>query len=81
MAASNMLRILFAGLVIAMSAPATAQNRDPALIAAAGKGDLGAVERLIREGASIAARDGRGRTALLAATHELRRELRATQSW
>jgi ankyrin repeat protein len=52
-----------------MSAPATAQNRDPALIAAAGKGDLGAVERLIREGASIAARDGRGRTALLAATH------------
>jgi len=51
-----------------MSAPANAQNRDQALIAAADKGDLAAVERLIREGASVAARDGRGRTALLAAT-------------
>jgi uncharacterized protein len=64
-----MLRMLLAALVIAMSPPAHAQNRDQALIAAAGKGDLLAVERLIREGASVAARDGRGRTALLAATH------------
>lgn len=58
-----------AALVIAMSAAADAQNRDQALIAAAGKGDLAAVERLIREGASVAARDGRGRTALLVAAH------------
>ena len=56
-------------MLIAMSAPGSAQNRDQALIAAAGKGDLAAVERLIRDGASVAARDGRGRTALLAATH------------
>src|ERR1700741_823597 len=64
-----MIRIFLAALVIAMSAPAHAQNRDQALIAAAGKGDLAAVERLVREGANVTARDGRGRTALLAATH------------
>ena len=52
-----------------MIVPAAAQSRDQALIAAAGKGDLAAVERLIREGASVKANDGRGRTALLAATH------------
>ena len=64
-----MLRMVLAALAIAMSIPAHAQNRDQALIAAAGKGDLAAVERLIREGASAAARDSRGRTALLVATH------------
>ena len=52
-----------------MFSPAHAQNRDQALIGAAGRGDLAAVERLIREGASVAARDSRGRTALLVATH------------
>src|SRR5947209_19014897 len=64
-----MLRIFLAILVMAMMSPADAQNRDQALIVAAGKGDVAAVERLIREGASVAARDGRGRTAFLAATH------------
>ncbi len=64
-----MLRIVLALLVIAMFSPAHAQNRDQALIGAAGRGDLAAVERLIREGASVAARDNRGRTALLVATH------------
>jgi ankyrin repeat protein len=65
-----MLRILAAViLAIAMTLPADAQNRDQALIAAAGKGDLASVERLIREGASVASRDSRGRTALLMATH------------
>ena len=52
-----------------MTVSANAQNRDQALIGAAGKGDLAGVERLIREGASVTARDNRGRTALLAATH------------
>ena len=52
-----------------MFSPAHAQNRDQALIGAAGRGDLAAVERLIWEGASVAARDSRGRTALLVATH------------
>ena len=64
-----MLRIVLALFVIAMFSPAHAQNRDQALIGVAGKGDLAAVERLIREGANVAARDSRGRTALLAATH------------
>lgn len=58
-----------AALLIVMTLPASAQNRDQALIAAAGRGDVASVERLVREGASVAARDGRGRTALLAATH------------
>jgi ankyrin repeat protein len=63
-----MFRIAVA-LLIAMTLPASAQNRDQALIAAAGKGNAAGVERLLREGASVAASDGRGRTALLAATH------------
>jgi uncharacterized protein len=65
-----MLRILAAAmLALIMILPADAQTRDQALIAAAGKGDLAAVERLIREGTIISARDSHGRTALLAATH------------
>jgi ankyrin repeat protein len=69
MAASVMLRMLLALFVIAMCSTAHAQNRDQALIEAAGRGDPAAVERLIREGARVAARDNRGRTALLVATH------------
>lgn len=64
-----MKAILFAILSLAMIVPATAQPRDQALIAASAKGDLASVERLIREGASVKAKDGRGRSALLAATH------------
>jgi ankyrin repeat protein len=64
-----MLRIVLVTVLALMAVPASAQPRDQALIAAAASGDLAAVERLIREGASVAARDGRGRTALLAATH------------
>jgi uncharacterized protein len=41
---------------------------DSALLTAAAHGDRAAVERLLREGASVDARDGRGRTALLLAT-------------
>ena len=56
--------------IFAMMLPAHADGpRDQALIAAAGTGDLAAVQRLIGEGASLGARDNRGRTALLAATH------------
>ena len=64
-----MKAFLFAILTVLMTLPATAQPRDQALIAAAGKGDLATVERLVREGASVKAKDGRGRSALLAATH------------
>jgi len=61
--------MLLALFVIAMCSTAHAQNRDQALIEAAGRGDPAAVERLIREGARVSARDNRGRTALLVATH------------
>jgi ankyrin repeat protein len=54
-------------LSIPSSRADTAQ--DQALIAAAEQGDTAAVERLLRDGASVGARDSRGRTALLAATH------------
>jgi hypothetical protein len=60
---------IFAILSLLMVFPAAAQSRDQTLIAASAKGDLAAVERLVREGASVKAKDGRGRSALLAATH------------
>ena len=64
-----MLRtILLAILAFTMASPSAAQSgRD--LIEAAAKGDLAAVERLLARGAGVDARDGSGRTALLAATH------------
>jgi ankyrin repeat protein len=68
-----MLRIvaLLAALcfMTASNSAHAASREDQALIAAAGKGDLAAVTRLIAAGASVTARDNRGRTALLAATH------------
>jgi ankyrin repeat protein len=67
--AERMVRVVLIAILM-MLVPANAQTgRDQSLIAAAGKGDLATVERLIREGGSVAARDGHGRTALLAATH------------
>ncbi|HZL31254.1 MAG TPA: ankyrin repeat domain-containing protein [Pseudolabrys sp.] len=39
------------------------------MIEAAGRGDTGAVRKLIGQGASVDARDAQGRSALLAATH------------
>jgi ankyrin repeat protein len=63
-----MIRFALAAVLALMIHPANAQSRDEGLIAAAGRGDLGVVEELIREGASVKARDGKGRTALLAAT-------------
>jgi ankyrin repeat protein len=61
---------LFAVFTALMTLPSDAQSdRDHALIMAAAKGDIATVERLIGQGASVMARDGRGRTALLAATH------------
>ena len=64
-----MKAVLVTILAALMIVPAAAQSRDQALIAAAAKGDTASVERLIREGASVKAKDNRGRTALLAATH------------
>jgi ankyrin repeat protein len=47
---------------------------DETLVSAAERGDTAAVVRLLSEGAAIDARDARGRTALLAATHANRVE-------
>lgn len=56
-------------LVTSMTSAHSQSNRDEALIAAAKRGDAPSVKKLIGEGASVKARDGRGATALLAATH------------
>jgi ankyrin repeat protein len=54
---------------VVMSDGAQADTRqDQALVTAAGKGDAAAVQRLLKDGASVDARDGSGRTALLVAT-------------
>ena len=54
----------------ALCLPAQADvAQDQALIVAAERGDAAAVQRLLRAGANVGARDSRGRTALLAATH------------
>jgi uncharacterized protein len=61
---------LGAALFIWSAAPGMADTKTgQALIAAASRGDAIAVQRLLGEGASVDARDGEGRTALLAATH------------
>lgn len=64
-----MFRIALLAFLAFTMTSANAQSRDQALIAASDKGDLAVVERLIGEGASVKAKDSRGRTALLAATH------------
>lgn len=54
---------------VVMSDGAHADPRqDQALLTAASKGEVATVQRLLKEGASIDARDGSGRTALLVAT-------------
>jgi DNA-binding beta-propeller fold protein YncE len=55
--------------VPAVLSPVPDAARDRALIEAAGRGDGGAVERLLREGAGVHAADGRGVTALIAAAY------------
>lgn len=61
---------LFLCAVVGMANTAMADAKaDQALIVAAGRGDAAAVRTLIAGGASVDARDGQGRTALLAATH------------
>ena len=60
---------LFLLVVVGTEGRAMADTKaDQALIEAAGRGDGIAVRRLIADGASVHARDGQGRTALLAAT-------------
>ena len=47
-----------------------AASANPPLIAAADKGDMAAIERLLAEGATVDAKDETGRTALMAATQK-----------
>jgi hypothetical protein len=62
-------RIIAAGaFAIAGAAAAQAPDRDAQLIRAAEAGDAAQVRKLLAQGASVKARDARGRTALLAAT-------------
>lgn len=64
-----MRRHLLAALAAAWALPMHAQNSaDAELITAAGRGDAKETARLIKAGASITTRDGRRRTALMAAT-------------
>ncbi len=57
-----------AALVLLLPAAVRAQGARPALIAAAERGDVDTLRRLLDAGASINARDARGRNAVLAAT-------------
>jgi ankyrin repeat protein len=61
-------REILAALVVALL-PALAAAQESPIIAAAARGDSAEVQRLLAGGARADARDGRGRTALLAATH------------
>jgi uncharacterized protein len=66
---------LCAAFFVLPGAPAPAGSaQDQALIASAERGDVRSLRKLLREGASVQARDNRGRTALLAATHANRVE-------
>ncbi|MCC6471744.1 MAG: ankyrin repeat domain-containing protein [Alphaproteobacteria bacterium] len=63
-------RLVLALLLLCLTEGAMAQTPDlPPIVAAAEKGDLGELKRRIDARADIEARDGTGRTALLAATH------------
>jgi len=61
--------LLIALLLSTAAAWAQSPERDQALIAAAGRGDAAAVQRLMKEGASLLTRDDGGRTALVAAAY------------
>ena len=65
---------LITGIATMADPIALGADTAPALIAMAENGDAAAVRRAIGAGAALEARDGRGRTALLAATHANRIE-------
>ena len=66
--------LITAGMSALSQSPAV-NDKDRALIAAASRGDAAAVERLLREGASVHAADGDGVTALIAAAYKNRLEV------
>ena len=64
-----LLLVMLSGVTTKAKSSDDAPARDRQLIAASERGDVAEVKALLAQGASIAARDERGRTALLAATH------------
>lgn len=69
MCALSWTGLLFMASVTLAGAEPGHRTRDQALIAAAERNDVEAVRQLLKEGASVRARDPQGRTALLAATY------------
>jgi uncharacterized protein len=67
--AAHRAALFICALMISVTMAQAQGNRDAGLIDAARRGDAAALRKLIGEGASVQARDGRGTTALLAATH------------
>jgi hypothetical protein len=63
------LGLLGGALIGGMAVAQPMTDLGHALIAAASRGETTEVQRLLAAGASVAARDGSGRTALLVATH------------
>ena len=65
------VRMLFLATLLAWDGASAQGSRpvDTQLISAAERGDVAEVRSLLAQGASVTARDPRGRTALLAATH------------
>ena len=65
-----LLPFLFVPVALAQVPPsASEQARYEGLLAAASRGDVAGIERLVREGARVDVRDGRGRTPLIVASH------------
>lgn len=62
-------RVFLAALLVSTAARVTWGQSGGELVAAADRGDVEEVRRLIAAGVPLEARDERGRTALLAATH------------
>ena len=69
MCALSWTGLLFMASVSLAGAEPGHRTGDQALIAAAERNDVEAVRQLLKEGASVRARDPQGRTALLAATY------------
>jgi ankyrin repeat protein len=67
--AAHRAALFICALTVSMTMAQAQGNRDAGLIDGARRGDAAVVRKLIGEGASVQARDGRGATALLAATH------------
>ena len=67
--------LLFAPLALAQVPPsATERASYEGLFAAAARGDVAGIVRLVQGGAPVDARDGRGRTPLIVAAHEGQRD-------